>query len=86
MKLILLFFLKNLLFNILISCFLITCNTSFSQENDEEAKKNIISGVVYDSLNHEPLGLVKVYNLTNKSGTSTTFQGNYRLENVTLTD
>lgn len=58
----------------------------FSQKKNEQQTNLIISEIVYDSLNYEPLGLVKVYNLNKKTGTSTTFQGVYRLENTSLTD
>lgn len=55
--------------------------------SDLIAQKTVnITGYVYDSLNLQPLGLVKVYNLTKKTGTSTTFQGVFKLENVSRTD
>lgn len=45
-----------------------------------------LSSIVCDSLNKQPLPLVKVYNTNKRTGTTTTFDGTFKLDNFSIND
>lgn len=72
---------KNLILSIF--CFV----SIFIHAQDSNSVESItITAKIYDSLNKQPLPLVKVYNLSKGFGTTTSFEGTFRLENLSLKD
>lgn len=45
-----------------------------------------LKAIVYDSLAKQPIPLVKVYNTNKKTGTTSTFDGTFQLENFSMND
>lgn len=74
----------NTIFAFVLFCLFSWC--SFSQDSSAVNSSYSVSLKVFDSLSKQPIPLVKVYNTNKKSGTTTTFDGTFRLEFLSLKD